>query len=261
MSMLGGIQPDLLRAHLAVALRDGSGNDGLVQRFQVLVWPDFEKSCRYVDRMPDLEAAAAVERVFRKLLSLDANNAVKLRFSADAQPLFADWYQALQERIRNGDMRPALASHLSKYGKLMPALALLFELAERAANGGGMESVSKLHTTMAIKWCEYLESHAKRIYTDGASAESIATELLAAKLKSSAMGSGPFTVRDVIQRDWSGLSKPETVHLAVERLVQSGWLRVPVTEKVPVGGRPTVRYELNPKVFGGMAVQRKELWL
>ena len=261
MSMLGGIQPDLLRAHLAVALRDGSGNDGLVQRFQVLVWPDFEKSCRYVDRMPNVEAAASVERVFRKLLFLDARNAVKLRFSTDAQPLFADWYQALQVRVRNGNMRPALASHLSKYGKLMPALALLFELAERAANGGAMESVSRLHTTMAMNWCEYLESHAIRIYTDGASPETIAAELLATKLKNRAMGTGPFTVRDILQREWGGLSEPETVNAAVERLVQAGWLRVTVTEKLTTGGRPTVRYELNPKVFGGTAGQPKELWL
>jgi putative DNA primase/helicase len=40
MSMLGGIQPVRLRSYLVDALEDGSSNDGLIQRFQLLVWPD-----------------------------------------------------------------------------------------------------------------------------------------------------------------------------------------------------------------------------
>jgi putative DNA primase/helicase len=40
MSMLGGIQPGRLRSYLADALEDGPSNDGLIQRFQLLVWPD-----------------------------------------------------------------------------------------------------------------------------------------------------------------------------------------------------------------------------
>ncbi len=39
MSMLGGIQPGRLRSYLADALEDGPSNDGLIQRFQVMVWP------------------------------------------------------------------------------------------------------------------------------------------------------------------------------------------------------------------------------
>jgi hypothetical protein len=35
--MLGGIQPGGLRSYLAEALADGPSNDGLIQRFQLLV--------------------------------------------------------------------------------------------------------------------------------------------------------------------------------------------------------------------------------
>ena len=42
MSVLGGIQPGRLRSCLADALKDGPSNDGLIQRFQLLVWPDTE---------------------------------------------------------------------------------------------------------------------------------------------------------------------------------------------------------------------------
>ena len=40
MSMIGGIQPGRLRSYLADALHDGPSDDGLIQRFQLLVWPD-----------------------------------------------------------------------------------------------------------------------------------------------------------------------------------------------------------------------------
>jgi len=53
MSMLGGIQPGRLRCYLADALADGPSNDGLIQRFQLMVWPDTESDWKYVDRAPD----------------------------------------------------------------------------------------------------------------------------------------------------------------------------------------------------------------
>jgi len=57
-SMLGGIQPARLRRYLADALHDGPLNDGLLQRFQVLVYPDIPQDWRYVDRAPRREAIA-----------------------------------------------------------------------------------------------------------------------------------------------------------------------------------------------------------
>jgi hypothetical protein len=42
----------------------------------------------------------------------------------------------------------------------MPALALLFELAD-----GGVESVSLEHARQSAAFCDYLESHARRIYS------------------------------------------------------------------------------------------------
>ena len=39
-SICGGIPPARLRAYLADVLKDGPSNDGLMQRFQLLVWPD-----------------------------------------------------------------------------------------------------------------------------------------------------------------------------------------------------------------------------
>jgi len=139
MSMLGGIQPGRLRSYLADALKDGPSNDGLIQRFQLMVWPDTASDWQYVDRAPDPTSEAIAKRVFRNLVALDSQGPMRFRFSPDAQELFVKRLARLEARVRGEELHPALVSHLSKYRKLMPALALLFELADWAAAGPGVE--------------------------------------------------------------------------------------------------------------------------
>ena len=135
MSMLGGIQPGRLRSYLVDALKDGPSNDGLIQRFQLLVWPDTPAEWNYIDRIPSAASEEVASRVFRRLVTLDSENPLRFRFDPEAQQLFVEWLADLESKIRGGELHPALVSHLSKYRKLMPALALLFELADRAAGG------------------------------------------------------------------------------------------------------------------------------
>jgi putative DNA primase/helicase len=52
-TLFGGIQPARLRSYMADALKDGPSNDGLIQRFQLLVWPDTDAAYKYIDRPPD----------------------------------------------------------------------------------------------------------------------------------------------------------------------------------------------------------------
>ncbi len=40
LAMLGNIQPGVLRPYLNQATCGGAGNDGLISRFQLMVWPD-----------------------------------------------------------------------------------------------------------------------------------------------------------------------------------------------------------------------------
>jgi hypothetical protein len=155
MSMLGGIQPARLRSYLVDAIEDGPANDGLIQRFQVLVWPDTEPEWKYVDRPPDCESQERVAGIFRTLVELDSENAKLFRFAPEAQDLFVDWLKELEEKVRGNELHPALISHLSKYRKLMPALSLLFELAAQSAGVGEGGTVSLGHARMAAAWCDY----------------------------------------------------------------------------------------------------------
>jgi len=253
MSMLGGIQPGRLRSYLAEALEDGPSNDGLIQRFQLLVWPDTEGSWKYVDRPPNTAAEERAAEVFRKLAAIDPANAIRFRFCPQAQELFVEWITELEVRVRGDELHPALVSHLSKYRKLMPALALLFELADRAVadKSGSLElCVSLEHTAQAAEWCGYLQSHTHRIYSCVTTPQMRAAQVLAEKIKSRKVGAnGFFTHRDVYVKGWSGLDNPEAVKLAALVLLDAGWIREQDGEVKRVGGRPSNRYQVNPRIW------------
>ena len=56
MSVLGGIQPGPLAQYIRDAGKAGAGAGGLLQRFQMLVYPDEPASWRDIDRYPNSEA-------------------------------------------------------------------------------------------------------------------------------------------------------------------------------------------------------------
>jgi putative DNA primase/helicase len=258
MSMLGGIQPGRLRSYLTDALRDGPSNDGLIQRFQVLVWPDTVSDWNYVDRAPDAAAEQLVIRVFRNLVSMNAEEPALFLFDSDAQELYIECLAELEGKIRGNDLHPALISHLSKYRSLMPSLALLFELADRASSEGfdgsqlalSQNFVTLRHARQAAAWCDYLESHARRVYSCIVTPQLRAAHELAGKIKRRRVGvGGSFSCREVYLNGWTGLDSPEAVKQAAEILEDAGWVRDVSTASGPSGGRPSNRYEVNPRVW------------
>lgn len=243
-SMLGGIQPARLRSYLSDALQDGPLNDGLFQRFQILVYPDTQPDWRYIDRPPNSKAIARAENIYGRLAHLDADNPLRFRFAPDAQELFIEWLTDLEGKLRTDGLHPALVAHLGKYRSLMPSLALLFELAD-----GGAETVSLRHAQQAAAFCDYLESHARRIYSMIVSPERLAAAELGRHLRNGwKREEGQFTVRDVYQNDWRGLTTPDEVRRTLPLLEDAGWIRR--VESQTGNGRPSEICIINPKLKG-----------
>lgn len=243
-SLFGGIQPAKLRSYLADALRDGPSNDGLMQRFQLLVWPDVKSAWSYVDRAPDVMAAKRAAEVYRRVAAMDAENPLRLQFDNSAQQMFIAWVTDLEIRIRRDNTSPVMQAHLAKYRSLMPSLALLFSVAD-----GNLQSVSLHHAQLASDWCDYLEAHALRIYASQTSPEKIAALALSRKLANGwRRAEGLFTLRDVYSKHWSGLSNPEEARPALRVLEDYGWIRKETC--TPATGRPTELYAINPRIEG-----------
>ena len=249
LSLLGSIQPSVIGGYLRQAVA-GGGGDGLLSRFQLLVWPDIAGQWRDVDRWPDTEAKAKAYATFERLDALNPagigatvedGSIPYLRFDADAQALFSEWRANFEPRIRSGNDHAAFEAHLSKYRKLVPALALLIHLADNPAGG----AIGETALLKSLAWAEYLESHAKRAYASVTQADVEGARALLHRIRRREV-SNPFVPRDVYLKHWACLSKPEEAHEAVRLLADLDYLR---KEEQATGGRPKGVIWINPKVM------------
>ncbi len=115
--------------------------------------------------------------------------------------------------------------------------------------GGPPGPVSRAAAARAVAWCEYLQGHARRLYASVTDQARVAAALLAAQLTHGRLPS-PFTARDVYRNEWTGLTEPRVVQGALACLAELGWLR-PEAVRVGDGGRPTVRFHINPRLLAG----------
>jgi putative DNA primase/helicase len=174
-SVLGTTQPDKISSYLHKAIKK-LDNDGLLQRFQLLVYPD-KKLWKLVDEYPDSLAKNHVLEICKTIDAMDFKNygaqetepyhkkQFKIpffRLSPEAQPFFHDWLKNLQGKIEGQDY-PIILQHLSKYRSLMPSLALIFHIIDNA-DGRRESRITLSSVKKAAAWCVYLESHARRIY-------------------------------------------------------------------------------------------------
>ena len=136
-----------------------------------------------------------------------------------------------------------MLAHLGKYRSLMPSLALIFHLCDSSPDIPVTLEAAK----RAAAWCDYLEAHARRIYYNITSRVEAATRFLGEKIQRGKLPD-PFTARDVYRPQWTGLGDPEDVIKALEWLKDINWIRSEVKPSADSGGRPSVRYHVNPKV-------------
>jgi hypothetical protein len=258
LSLFGGIQPDKLIAYLEMAT-GALDNDGMLQRFQVLVYPDHRK-WEWRDEPPDPDAR---ERAYETIAGLVNFNPVAwgatpagqydkfpaFRFADDAQQTFIEWSIELHDRRIRDESDPLVQQHLSKYDKLFPALALLFHLIDCTAHAV-RGPITRTCAIRAAGWCEYLEAHARRCYgllkdSGLRSAQALARNLERGELKNG------FTAREVRRHQWTGLKTERSVETAIEWVEDCGWVR---RMRPPFGqvGRPTTRYEIHPDLTGGV---------
>jgi len=239
-SVLGGIQPGPLNDYLAASTANGAGNDGLMQRFQLLVSPDTTRAFVNVDRYPDTDAKNRAYAVFERLDIDPPMEAEGWRFDAEGQAVFDAWREDQEPRWRNADDVVA-GCHLAKYRSLMPSLALLLHLTDDPHHA----SVSGTSARTAVRWCELLEAHARRIYAVVVERAHNAARLVGEKIKAGKLGP-IFTAREIYRSQWSGLADQDVVEPGLDVLVECGWI---VGRTVPGTGRPKVEYHVNPKLL------------
>lgn len=226
LSVIGTIQPGVLTRYVRDATGGGAGDDGLMQRFQLLVYSDTFPHYQARDHWPNREARERVDRLITALDGLDpaprgaiaaATGIPAFRFSCDAQDAYEAWRQHIEDRIHPDGAHEvaAFVAHLSKYVGLIPKLALLFHLVnlvDRDTAG----PVSLAAVQLAIQWGRFLEAHAAKLYAGDGAAPGSGTDLDTALIETiSSMGdqvrNGKLSVADITQAYTAGRPQNQRV--------------------------------------------------
>lgn len=227
-SIVGGIQPGPLARYVRSAF-SGERADGLLQRFQLDVWPDPEPF-EYVDRWPNSKARQTATALFERADTFDAEAIGRhddfggppfIRLSGAAQEIFRDWYSRFMQSSRSTEqaISEPLAAHFGKYPGLVGKLALILHVADDP----GAHEVSERTLLKALAWIEYLTPHARRIYHAVQHPETGAAELLLSRLRRGELPAA-FKAWELTRKGWHGLSDREGVKKACRLLFEYGWL-------------------------------------
>lgn len=237
LSIIGGIQPSKIAPIIRSAV-NGTADDGLMQRFQLAVWPDLLSNWKWIDQPRDEPAYFSYQDALRSLhdlpMPVSTGSSINLRFSMSAQDMYIAWMNELHSNLRSDELHPVMQSHLAKMPKTIAGLALLFELID-----GGRTEVGDAATTRALLWAPYLISHAERLYSLSTDQDIAGAKLiLSRREKLDAI----FTARDVQRKNWTGLSSAQAVTDALNTLVDHRYLSELPVSTSKVGGRPSIRY-------------------
>lgn len=255
-SMLGTTQPDKLAKYIRHNLT--ANNDGMVQRLQLLAWPDKAGDWRNVDRFPDSAARENAYSCYDQLFRLngeavgglrdtwdDETSVPYLRFAPEALERFVEYRGNLEAAVRSDELSPAFSAHLSKYRGLVPRIALICHLAS-----GDVGPVSSKAVGMAFKWASYLEAHARRAYGSLSVDNGRIARAIWRRIEKGSLTDG-FTERDIYRKNWGGLEKGLGLSNGLKLLADCDWLS---SQTVVTTGRSRTVFHINPKAQGRLAI-------
>lgn len=240
LSIFGGIQPAKLSEYINQHSTQ-AGDDGFLERFQLVVYPKLSLTWKLIDRKSNEAAEKKATQAFEALDQIEnSTESLKtIKFNSEAQAMANTWRCRLESRLRNEKLSPIMLSHISKYRSLMPSLALIFTLLE---SGGKLVEVNELNTTRAIKWCDILESHTLKIYQTTIHNPYRTAKNLANKIEQGLIADQE-KVRNILRRNWAGLKKSEDLEQALKTLHKTNWLRV---ERIKTKGGISETVRINP---------------
>lgn len=257
--VLGGIQPTPLAKLLD---SERQGGDGLLQRFQLFVWPD---------RWPDFNQAAqhrGVDNGLRKaaddlldvLPTLTAEvlgsvhpsgDAAPLTYTPEAQAVFNAWELEHERAKRDMNRGEAYRSHISKQPSIFARLALVFHALEVAALGVhahpdpthvGVEAAAR-----AADWCEYLGAHARKLWREGQRRDVLDARAVLRFVERGRVVDGQKVaeIRKALSEAREALTGPR-LEAALAVLTECGAVREEVAPAGSKGGRPVKTLRLHP---------------
>ena len=249
--------------------QDALANDGMLQRFQMLVFPDPVR-WENVDRKPNTASLERAYGIFKALAGMvpehwgaASNQFIKFPyfvFEDAAQAAFNEWHTELHRTRIPAEDDPLIAQCLSKLDNLFLGLALIFHLidiadtqipqpGETLARGqdpemGRLGESGRGATGQGVVYPP--RGPRPAVLRDDGQRRAWAAQALAAKVRGGSLEDG-FTFRDVLRKRWHGLTEASDIEAALGWLEEEGWLRSRSFGGAgPGSGRRTTKYEINP---------------
>lgn len=244
LSVMGGLQPGKFTSYVSSVAKGGKSDDGLLQRFQLIMYPDRRKHWKKVDKTPNHLAQKKIEGVVARIDQIPLPKKVDdkihrpiFHYSPSAQFLADEWHEKLENRLCKGDASPILEAHLSKFRSLMPSLSLIFALMREDYKEGHWV-IDEKEVKLSIAWCKFLEGQAFKAYGEYLNPELSAGRRLLTKIRDGLVKDGD-ACRDIYRRGWKGLANKEELDLAVSTLKKYGHLKTDLSTPIN-GGRSEV---------------------
>jgi hypothetical protein len=248
-SLIGSSQPSRFAAYVR-SLQSGKAlDDGMLQRFGLLIYPDEPETWKDVSVPIDEKLDKAVHATFKRLAALDGSrvratrvidNVPVLQFDKGAQKRFDLWRAKFERRLRSSSLPEPLIGHFSKYRKLVPSLALIFHLIDVGEGPIGLPALKR-----SLAWAAYLEAHARRAYGGRLQRHVEGARLILEHVAKRKLPS-PFTERELARKEWAGLTDAKVIKDALQLLWDHRAVR-----RVKHG--KTYLFEVNPALMPGAA--------
>ena len=256
--VMGTIQPGPL-ADLRDAQR-GAG-DGLMQRFQVFIWPDTFPAFNQAEQREPLntqerkQAAAVLDALGTLSLAglgsvYPSGDGAPLTYTPEAQSIYDAWEVEHAAAVRDLGKSEAYRAHLGKQPSTFARLALVFHALDVAALGGDHPDpghVSEQAAGLAADWCDYLRAHALKLWGEGRRGDVLdAGEVLRFVERGRICdGQKVSAARAVLAEGKAGMTG-ERLGAALRVLEQCGAARVETVPPASGTGRPSKLLRLNP---------------
>lgn len=268
--VMGTIQPGPLAALLES--QRGAG-DGLLQRFQLFIWPDsappFDQAAQRLPLNKDVkEAAARLLDALPSLMLTDlgsiypSGEGALLVYTPQAQAVFDTWEVEHEREKRDMSLGEAYRSHISKQPATFARLALLFHALEVVAAGGPRHhpqpaQVGEEAAMLAAAWCDYLGLHARKLWREGRRTDVLDARAVLGYIERGRIQDGQRVseVRRVLAENRERFTG-ERLQAALRVLQECGAVEVVTPEQGKQGGRPSPVLRVNPQALDADAGER-----
>lgn len=162
LSLIGTVQPTEIKDLIRSALNMKS-NDGLIQRMQLMVFPDEIKQYVWTECYGVSKENDNFTLMLKKINEY-AKHKSAVVFNVEAQEQLKQWVTKIKTELINSNEISVIKSHQHKMIDTVIKLSFIFHIVNVITRGGDATHIQQDALTMAIKWYDYLLSHAKRIY-------------------------------------------------------------------------------------------------